>query len=69
MGYSLTMVPFFTDDITIRPHTATNAKYIDHKVSIRTFSKGKPCSLSRRDDNGEYVVETAGGEFMEGPEI
>ena len=69
MGHSLESIPFFSDAITLRPHTATAAKYIGRKVSIAQFTKGKPCSLSRRDDNGEYVVETTNGEFMEGPEV
>ncbi len=69
MGHSLIMVPFFTDDIAIRPHTATSAALIGRKVTIAKFAKGRPVSLSRRDDNGEYIVETIGREFMEGPEV
>ena len=57
MGYGLTMVPFFTDDITIEPHTATHAKHIGHRVSIAQFAKGRPVSLSKRDDNGVTPIE------------
>jgi len=67
MGYSLTMVPFLTEDVTIIPHTATNAAHIGRRVSIRKFAKRRPVSLWQRDDNKEYVAKTTGGEFMAGP--
>ena len=66
MGYSLKPVPFFTDDIAIIPHSATRASLIGKRVSIRLFAGNKPVSLSIRDDNGEYVVETD-RDFMVGP--
>lgn len=68
MGHSLTSIPFFTDDIAIRPHTATDGDLIGHRVTIARFAKGRPVALRKRDDNGEYVVACAGGDFMEGPE-
>lgn len=67
MGYSLTSVPFFTDDIAIKPHTATNGKWLGRKVTIKRFTRGAPCSLERIEETGEYIVRIQGGEFMQGP--
>ena len=67
MGYSIQSIPFFSDQITIKPHTATLAKYLDRKVSIAKFSNGKPCSLRKVMETGEYIVETVDG-FIQGPE-
>ena len=71
MGKSLTPIMFFSDEITIVPHTATGAEYLGKKVSISEFAAGRPCSLDRCEENGEYVVYVRtpmGREFMEGPE-
>jgi len=72
MGMTLTPIRFFSDEITIKPHTATHARFLDRRVSIREFANGRPCSLDRCDENGEYVVYVRtrmGREFMEGPEV
>ena len=68
MSITLKAIPFFSDDIVIIPHTATNAKHIGRKVTIKKFAKNKPVSLSRILENGEYLVETIGGEFIQGEE-
>jgi hypothetical protein len=69
MGHSLTPVAFFSDEITLIPHTATEASHIGRPVSIREFARGGPVSLYKRDDNGEYVVSRyKHNTFMEGPE-
>jgi len=57
MGYSLKMVPFFTDDIAIRPHTATRAEYIERKVTIKKFCKGHPCSSNASDTETNGMPE------------
>jgi len=68
MGYSTISVPFFTEDITIQPHTATCGSYLGRPVTIGEFAQGRPCSLQRVMETGEYIV-TAGGSFIQGPEI
>lgn len=70
MGRSLTMIPFFSDKITIEPHTATYPHWIGRPVSIREFAAGMRVKLYKDDDSGEYVVQTKGYPivFMEGPE-
>lgn len=68
MGYSIKSIPFFTDTITIRPHTATNAGHIGRLISVRQFSNGCPCSLEQVEETGEYIVRRKGGDFIQGPE-
>ena len=67
----MTLIPFYTDDITITPHTATLPEHIGRRVSIREFASGRPAALYRLD-NGEYLVKAgpfgAMLDFMEGPE-
>ena len=68
MGHSLTHVGFFSDEIKINPHTATLAEHLGKPISIRKFAKNQPCSLQKRDDNGEFIVTRYfSGEFIEGP--
>jgi hypothetical protein len=71
MSRSYTPIWFFSDEITLKPHTATYAHWIERPVSVREFAAGMPVKLSRNDDNGEYLVETNGYPvvFMEGPEV
>ena len=69
MGYSIKSIPFFTDDITLWPHTATSACYLGHAVSIAQFSGGMPCSLEQVEETGEYVVRLQNGDFIHGPEV
>lgn len=70
MGRSLTMIPFFSDEITIIPHTATYKSMLNRPVSIREFAAGMRVKLYKDDDSGEYVVQTKGYPvvFIEGPE-
>jgi len=74
MGYSTQSIPFFVDTITIQPHTATHAKHLNRKVSIKSFSRGAPCYLeqvceSRGGSAGDYIVRLQNGDFMQGPEV
>ena len=76
----LKSIPFFTDDITLVPHSATEARHIGRPVTIREFcTRGAtqlPCSLYENEDNGELRVELgrldsmgcAPAPFIEGPE-
>lgn len=75
MGTTATMIPFFTDDITIIPHTATDAGLLNRPVSIRDFSD-KSVALYRIEETGDYEVrEVIPGQlphyqrFMIGPEV
>jgi len=66
-------IPFFSDDIAIRPHTATNARDLNRRVTIRQFTGGKACGLYQLD-NGDLMVRMyQPGEsmptFIEGPEV
>lgn len=68
MGTTMTPVAFFSEDITLIPHTATKAGHIDRPVSIKEFAAGRPVSLYTVEETGDYLVRTIGNEFMEGPE-
>jgi hypothetical protein len=78
MGYSLRPVSFFSDEIELEPHSASNPDHVGRRVSIREFANGRPCSLSEIEETGELRVVichlcgngryTSTGEFMEGPE-
>lgn len=73
MGYSLTRIPFFTDDIAICPHTATRAEHIGRNITIREFAAGRPVYFELIEETGEYIVTAAHrggvGEFIHGPEV
>ena len=69
MGYSVKSIPFFTDEIVLRPHTATYAGFLGRDVSIREFSEGRPCSLEQIEETGEYIVRLKHGSFIQGPEV
>ena len=62
MGTTTHSIKFFSDEITIRPHTATHLRDIDRPVSIREFAAGRPVSLEQIDSAnnpamiGEYIV-------------
>ena len=77
MGQSLKSIPFFTDTITIVPHTGRVttgypiAQYFGREVSIREFCDGEPCKLDQVLDSenaGEYIITLANGDFLAGPE-
>ena len=72
MGTTATMVPFYTDDIRISPHTAS-APDLLRPMTLRELSKivGGPISLYQLD-NGDFYAR--GGQYpnityIEGPEI
>lgn len=77
MGHSVKSIPFFVDTITIRPHSATDGKWLDKKVSIRQFAKGKNrVNLEQVEETGEYIVRAGNvtayqrdWEFIQGPEV
>ena len=60
-------IPFFSDEITITPHTATHVQHLNRSVSIREFSRGRPVRLLDPGGN-EWLVECC-GEFIQGPEV
>jgi len=60
---------FFTDTITLWPHTARYGYNLDREISIREFCDGAPCSLVQVQETGEYIVRTADGNFIHGPEV
>lgn len=67
MGKTLTPIPFFSDAIKIKPHTATEAHHLGREVSIREFAAGRPVALYKVEETGELSAETD-TRFMEGPE-
>ena len=72
MGHSTQSIPFFDPNITIKPHTASKAKWIDKPVSIKQFAKGRPCSLESIDGGIELIVRVGNHptiDFIQGPEI
>jgi len=70
-------VTFFTDDITIEPHTSNCAHLIGKPITLRKFSEGTPLSLWHNEETGDMYVENgqhliAPGMpklFIEGPEV
>ena len=74
MGYSVKSIPFFTDEITIWPHTVRSTEvpakyYLSREVYIREFCDGLPCSLEQIEETGEYIVRLKNGDFIHGPEV
>ena len=60
-------VPFFTDDIAIVPHTATNAAQIGKPITLSAFAAGRPVSLYQVE-SGELLARLADHTFIQGPE-
>lgn len=60
-------IPFFSDEIRIKPHSAVRAGLLDRAVSIREFSNGRPVSLYEHE-NGELEAR-CGNDFIQGPEV
>ena len=69
MGYSTVSIPFFNQDIAIKPHTATSGKYIGCKITIGQFCGKQRGSLEQIQETGEYIVRRQDGEVIEGPEV
>ena|SRR3990167_699938 len=72
-GSSTKSIAFFSDAITIIPHSASSPwfpafQWLDHEVSIREFANGEPCTLEQVEETGDYIVRLADGSFMQGPE-
>tara|TARA_B100002049_G_scaffold93692_1_gene69264 strand:- start:183 stop:398 length:216 start_codon:yes stop_codon:yes gene_type:complete len=49
-------IKFFTDDIEIVPHSATDAAHLNRRVSINEFAQGHPVALYETDD-GELLCQ------------
>lgn len=60
-------IAFFSDEITVVPHTATDATDLSRPISIREFSRGQRVSLYD-EGNGDLLVRTVDGRFISGPE-
>lgn len=61
-------IPFYSDEIKIKPHSATDAKHLCRSISLREFSQGQPVSLYEHE-NGELLARLKDGKFIEGPEV
>jgi hypothetical protein len=68
MGTSLKPILFFSDTITIEPHTATYAKHVGTPISIRQFAGEQRVRLEQVEETQEYVVTRADGAFIQGAE-
>jgi hypothetical protein len=73
---TLIAIPFFTDNVAIRPHTATMASHIGRRLTVKAFSKGAPVSVYRIEGTNELVFKKNGiagnpfsAVFAEGPEV
>jgi hypothetical protein len=56
-------VSFFSDSITIRPHTSSSASWLGRPVTLAQFAAGQPISLERIEDGpnaGEYIARRYG---------
>ena len=76
-----TKIRFFSDEITLDPHTASSAEYLGRPIRLREFAGEKPISLERIDDGpaaGEYIARRFGflggyygvaEAWLQGPEV
>ena len=69
MSMSTQPIPFFSDDIVIAVHSATDAKHVAHDVSLKAFAEGSPLRLESVVENGELIAYRQDGAFMQGPEV
>lgn len=65
MSKTYKSIPFFSDEIVIRPHAATEREHLDRPITIQRFSGGLPVSLSENEETGALRAECAIG-FIEG---
>lgn len=64
-------VIFFSDEITIQPHTARFRINIGRPITVREFSRGRPVALYRLA-SGELLLRATGDnhlDFIQGPEV
>lgn len=76
MGKTHVPIPFFSDEIAIRPTECSNEAALvdamrdDRSVSIREFAAGgHRVKLERIEEDGELYCERDDGAFMVGPEV
>lgn len=74
MGTTLKPVPFFDDQIRIKPHTASAANFIGWPVTLAEFADGMPCSLYEIPERGELLARVGvpgcyGYRFIQGGEV
>lgn len=74
MGHTTKSIPFFNQDIIIKPHTASHGigVELDQKISIGKFAGSQRCSLEQIEDGrsaGEYIVRRQDGAFIQGKEV
>lgn len=60
-------IMFFSDAITIVPHTATHKEHLDKGVTLHQFIGEQSASLHEKE-NGDLVCKRSDGAFIEGPE-
>lgn len=67
MGHALKPIPFWTDTIRVADcHTASRASDMQiHTLRDLGQRRLNGASLYERDDNGDMVLQMAGGEFIE----
>ncbi len=61
------LVPFFSDRITLIPHTATHAHHIGRELTVQAFADDSGVSLYKLI-NGDLLARLPSGTFIEGPE-
>ena len=61
-------IPFFTGDLSVVPHAASNPDHLGHAVTIEDFSGGKPCLVYDLGDSELLVSLFDSSRFMQGPE-
>ena len=69
MSQTHVTVPFFSDDITILPHSGTLASHLNKPMSIAEFAKGQRCHLVKIQETGELLATRQDGAFIEGREV
>lgn len=69
MGMSTQPVPFFTTDIVIAVHSATDSKHVVRNVSLEAFAEGSPLRLESVAETGELIAHRQDGAFIQGAEV
>ncbi len=71
MGSTMIPVKFFSDAITIEPHTVSQdaLKHLSKRTTLRAFAAGEPIALMEDEETGELTARTRSGRFITGREV
>lgn len=70
MGFSTVSIGFIDQGVKLKPHSATDAKYLDRAVSIAKFTGTQRANFDRVEggrDDGDLIITRADGAWIQGP--